>query len=37
LDIDFTAGNFCDSAAPLAEKDAAARPELLGHIVYFFL
>jgi hypothetical protein len=26
----------CKSDAPLAEKNAAARPELLAHIVYFF-
>jgi hypothetical protein len=26
----------CERAAPLAEKNAAARPELLAHIVYFF-
>jgi hypothetical protein len=26
----------CDSAAPLAEKNAAAWPELVAHIVYFF-
>jgi hypothetical protein len=33
LDIDFTVG---ESAASLAEKNAAARPEQLAHIVYFF-
>jgi hypothetical protein len=27
----------CERAAPLAEKNAAARPELLAHIIYFFL
>jgi hypothetical protein len=27
---------FCESNAPLAEKNAAKNPELLAHIVYFF-
>jgi hypothetical protein len=26
----------CEGAAPLAEKNAAAQPELLVYIVYFF-
>jgi hypothetical protein len=26
----------CESDAPLAEKNATARPEQLAHIVYFF-
>jgi hypothetical protein len=34
LDLDFTLGSFLQK--PLAEKNAAARPELLAHIVYGF-
>jgi hypothetical protein len=26
----------CERAAPLAKKNAAAQPELLAYIVYFF-
>jgi hypothetical protein len=29
--------NFCESAAPLAEKNAATLPELLAHIIHFFV
>jgi hypothetical protein len=27
----------CDNTAPFDEKNAAAQPELLAHIVYFFV
>jgi hypothetical protein len=36
LDTDFAVGNFCETAASLADKNACARPVLLAHIDYFF-
>jgi hypothetical protein len=36
VQADWTLATSCESAAPLAEKNASAQPELLAHIVYGF-